>query len=40
MYLNVSMAHPLLPKEYHAAYAARVRNEVLSHYDELMSIKW
>ncbi|MBQ7219513.1 MAG: phosphotransferase [Synergistaceae bacterium] len=40
MYLNVSMAHPLLPKEYHSVYADKVRSEVLSHYDELMSIKW
>lgn len=40
MYFNVAMAHPILPKEYHSVYADKVRNEVLSHYDELMSIKW
>ena len=40
MYLTVSMVHPLMPKEYRPVYADKVRNEVLSHYEELMSIKW
>ena len=39
MYLTVSMAHPLLPKEYRPIYAEKIRNTVLSRYDELMSIK-
>ena len=40
MYLTVSMVHPLMPKEFRPVYANKVRNEVLSHYEELMSIKW
>lgn len=36
MYLTTSMAHPLLPKEYHAPYADKVRQLVLSRYDEIL----
>ena len=37
-YLTVSMAHPRLPKEYHPAYAEKVRKQVLSRYDEMLEI--
>ncbi len=37
-YLTVSMAHPHLPKEYHPAYAEKVRKQVLSRYDEMLEI--
>ena len=40
MYITASMVHPLMPKEYRPVYADKVRREVLSRYDELMSIKW
>ncbi len=36
MYLTASMAHPRLPKEYHAPYADRVRRLVLSRYEEML----
>ena len=36
MYLTSSMAHPLLPDEYRPAYAQKVREEVLPHYDEML----
>ena len=35
-YLTVSMTHPRLPKEYHPAYAEKVRKQVLSRYDEML----
>lgn len=35
-YLTASMAHPRLPKEYHPVYADKVREQVLSRYDELL----
>ena len=37
-YITVSMAHPRLPKEYHPAYAEKVRKQVLSRYDEMLEI--
>lgn len=37
-YLTVSMEHPRLPKEYHPAYAEKVRKQVLSRYDEMLEI--
>lgn len=37
-YLTVSMAHPRLPKEYHPAYAEKVRKQVLSRYNEMLEI--
>ena len=40
MYLTVAMAHPLMPKEYHKIYAEKVRNLVLSRYDELVNFSW
>ena len=36
MYLTTSMAHPRLPKAYHAAYADKVRELTLSHFDEIV----
>lgn len=36
MYLTVSMAHPRLPKAYHAAYAEKVRKLTLSRFDEIV----
>ena len=36
MYLTASMAHPRLPKEYHAPYVDKVRRLVLSRYDEIL----
>lgn len=36
MYLTVSMAHPRLPKAYHAAYADRLRQLTLSRFDEIL----
>lgn len=36
MYLTVSMAHPRLPKAYHAAYADKVRRLTLSRFDEIL----
>ena len=36
MYLTVSMAHPCLPKAYHAPYADKVRSLTLSRFDEIV----
>ena len=36
MYLTASIAHPMLPTQYHAAYASQVREQVLSHAEEMM----
>lgn len=36
MYLTVSMAHPRLPKAYHAPYADKVRQLTLSRFDEIV----
>ena len=40
MYLTVAMAHPLMPKEYKSVYADKVRNSILSRYDELVKFNW
>ena len=37
MYLTVSMSHPLLPAQYHAAYADKVRERVLPHAEEMLN---
>ena len=36
MYYTSAMSYPALPVQYHAVYAEKMRNEVLSHYDELL----
>ena len=36
MYLTTAMAHPRLPKAYHAAYADRLRQLTLSRFDEIL----
>ena len=34
--IKLDMANPLLPAQYHAPYAARTREQVLSRYDEML----
>ena len=36
MYLTSSMSHPRLPKQYHPVYANKLRELVLSRYDEIL----
>ena len=36
MYLTVSMGHPRLPAQYHAAYADKVREQVFPHAEEML----
>lgn len=36
MYYTTSMAHPILPKEYHPVYAQKIRESVLTHADEMI----
>jgi hypothetical protein len=36
-YLAASMAHPLLPVEYHPTYVNAVRSQVLSRADEMLA---
>ncbi|MBQ6970906.1 MAG: anti-sigma factor antagonist [Synergistaceae bacterium] len=40
MHLTLAMSHPLLPEEYRKPYADRLRGEVLTRYDELVSYSW
>ncbi|MBQ3402922.1 MAG: phosphotransferase [Synergistaceae bacterium] len=40
MHMTLSMSHPLLPEEYRKPYADRLRGEVLTRYDELVSYSW
>ena len=35
MYLTTSMSHPMLPAQYHAAYAQQVREKVFPHEEEM-----
>ncbi|MBQ9721367.1 MAG: anti-sigma factor antagonist [Oscillospiraceae bacterium] len=35
MYLTASMSHPMLPAQYHAAYAQQVRQQVFPHAEEM-----
>ena len=37
LYLFSAMSHPLLPKEYHASYAERMRQHALSHAETMAS---
>lgn len=36
MYLTAALAHPILPVQYHAAYAKKVRSEVPPHAEEMV----
>ena len=36
MYLTSSMGHPLLPAQYHAAYASQMRERVFPHAEEML----
>lgn len=40
MHLTSALSHPLMPKEYRKPYADRLRNEVLTRYDELVGYSW
>ena len=40
MYLTTALAHPLMPAELRKVYADKLRNEVLSHYDEIIKTDW
>ena len=40
MYITTSISHPLMPEAYRQPHIDRVRNEVLSRYDELVNYNW
>ena len=40
MYMTVVLSHPLMKQEYRKIYIEKVRNEVLSRCDEMMSFNW
>ena len=40
MYMTVVLSHPLMKQEYRKIYIEKVRNEVLSRCDEMMSFSW
>ncbi len=40
MYMSTALAHPLMPKDFHKPYVDKLRERVLSRYDELVNYNW